>query len=112
MLSGLAVIPPSGPAGLDGSVARISFVKTLTRTSEGSLPQSGTQRLANPKARPEHASPGKLTSATILLLAGSMRSTESGFELETQTESSVTRTQSAALPTLNVAAGFKEANGI
>ncbi len=111
MLSALTVIPPSGPGGPTGSVAVILFLRASTRTSEGSLPQSGTQRLPNPNVRPEHASPDKLTSEPTLLVAGSIRWTEFGFVVATQTGSSVTRTQSAVLPTLNVAIDFKEAKG-
>jgi hypothetical protein len=74
--SPLTVIPPSGPVGPSGSVAMTLFLSTSTRTSEGFLPHSGTQRLPNPVARPEHASPDKLTFETILLVAGSIRRTE------------------------------------
>jgi hypothetical protein len=92
-------------------VALITFLSTLTRTIEGFLPHSGTQRLPNPIVRPEHASPDKLTLAIILLDAGSIRCTEFGLVVATQTASSVTRTQSAVLPIFGVAIGFKEANG-
>src|SRR4029077_13807951 len=109
-LSLLTVIPPSGPAGPTGSVAMILFLSASTRTSAGFLPHSGTQRLPNPIARPEHASPDKLTFETTLLVAGSIRWTEYGFVLATQTASPVTSAQSAVPPTFNVATGFKSAN--
>src|ERR1019366_1332229 len=48
MLSPLAVIPPSGPAGAIGSVALIVFLTASIRTSAGLSPQSGTQMLPNP----------------------------------------------------------------
>jgi hypothetical protein len=68
MLSLLAVIPASAPAVPSGRMALISFVFTSTRASEGLLPQTGTQILPNPNAKPEHASPGSLIFATILFV--------------------------------------------
>jgi len=67
--------------------------------------------LPNPEARPEQASPGILTLATILLVAGSIRTTAKGFALATHTASSVTSTQSAVPPILMVAMGFIEEYG-
>ena len=89
MLSPLAVIPPSGPAGPMGRLALIWFVRELRRTSEFALPHNGTQRLPNPNARPAHGSPGTGMIATSLLVLGSIRWTDAGFELATQTASSV-----------------------
>jgi hypothetical protein len=57
-LSSLVAIPPSGAAGGIGSVALIVFLAASTRTRAGFFPQTGTQMLPNPKARPEQASPG------------------------------------------------------
>src|ERR1700694_3629714 len=76
MLSLLAVIPPSAPAGPIRRMALIWFVFTSTRASVGVLPQTGTQTLPNPNARPEHASPDSPIFATTLLVDGSMRCTE------------------------------------
>src|SRR5437879_6566811 len=111
ILSPLAVIPPSGPAGPIASVAVILLARASTRTSEGFFPHRGTQILSNPNARPEHASPGRLTFSTILLVAGSIRCTEKGFVLATHTASCVIRTQSAVPPIPRLALDFKEANG-
>src|SRR5438309_777640 len=108
MLSLLAVIPASAPAVPNGRMELMLFVFTSIRASVGVLPHTGTQMLPNPNANPEHASPVSRIFAMTLLLVGSMRCTESGFDPPTQTASSVTRTQSAVLPILNVADGFKE----
>ena len=89
----------------------IAFVPASIRTREGSFPQIGAQILPKPEARPEHASPGILMFATILLVAGSIRKMAKGFVLATHTASSVTRTQSAVPPILMVAVGFIEEYG-
>jgi hypothetical protein len=64
--------------------------------------------LPKPEARPEQASPGILMLATILLVAGSIRTTANGFVLATQTAPSVTRTQSAVPPIFIVTDGLIE----
>src|SRR5215467_15056593 len=74
-LSSLVVIPPSAPAGAIGSVALIVFFATSMRTRAGFFLHVGTQMLPNPEARPEQASPDTFTVATILFVAGSIRST-------------------------------------
>jgi hypothetical protein len=104
-LSSLAAIPPSAPAGAIGSVALIAFFVALIRTRAGLLPQIGTHRLSKPNARPEQASPGILTLARVLLVAGSIRTMSYGFVLATHTAFSVIRTQSAVPPILIVTDG-------
>src|ERR1700756_1288645 len=76
ILSLLAVIPASAPAVPNGRIALISFVFTSTRASVGVLPQTGTQMLPNPNAKPEQASPESLILAMILLVVGSTRCKE------------------------------------
>ncbi len=67
--------------------------------------------LPNPEVRPEQASTGTGTVATILFVRGSIRRTANGFVLATHTASSATRTQSAVPPILIVADGFRRAKG-
>jgi len=55
-LSSLVAIPPFEPAGGMGSVAVTAFLATSIRIRAGFFPQTGAQMLANPEARPEHAS--------------------------------------------------------
>jgi hypothetical protein len=71
-------------------------------------PADWTHTLLKPNAKPEHASSEILTLATILLVAGSIRTMSYGLVLATQTALSVTRTQSAVPPMLIVTDGFIE----
>src|ERR1700722_20767785 len=71
-LSSLAAIPPSGAAGGIGSVAETAFLAASMRTRSGIFPQTGTQMLPNPEARPEQASLDTPTLAATLLVAGSI----------------------------------------
>jgi hypothetical protein len=53
----------------------IVFLAASIRTRADFFPQTGTQMLPNPEARPEQASPDTFTVAMTLFIAGSIRNT-------------------------------------
>jgi hypothetical protein len=103
--------PSFRPGWSNGKTGGDSVRVDIHTSKQRFLPQIGTHTLPNPNARPEQASPGILTFATIRFVAGSIRWTEYGFEPDTHTESSATKSQSAVAPILNVAERFNESNG-
>src|ERR1700722_752720 len=63
---------PSGAAGGTVSAAETALLAAAMQTRSGIFPQTGTQMLPNPEARPEQASLDTPTLAATLLVAGSI----------------------------------------